>query len=230
MVDSPRVPSDTTDTSDTRPASRPSARIPVHLWARDPISLAGLTSELRFRPELELLQPGSADAARVSVIATESLDQSALAILRAIKAKGRARSVLVVNALVDDDVLTVVDAGVCAIVWRWEATASWLSEVVVKAAAGEVALPADVLTRLLRQIERLNRHVLAPRGIGLGGLSTRETDVLRLAADGLDTDDIAVKLAYSTRTVTSVLHDVMHRYHLRNRTHAVAYAIREGLI
>jgi DNA-binding NarL/FixJ family response regulator len=135
-----------------------------------------------------------------------------------------------VNTLADDDVLTVVDAGVCAIVWRWEATATRLSEIVVKAAAGEAALPADVLTRLLRQIERLNRHVLAPRGIGLGGLSTREIDVLRLAADGLDTDEISTKLSYSTRTVTSVLHDVMHRYQLRNRTHAVAYAIREGLI
>jgi DNA-binding NarL/FixJ family response regulator len=206
------------------------ARIPIYLWAQDPISLAGLTSQLRFRSELELLSSGSAERAQVSVIATETLSEAALTMLRTIKAQGHSRLVLVVNTLADDDVLTVVDAGVCAIVWRWEATATRLSEIVVKAAAGEAALPADVLTRLLRQIERLNRHVLAPRGIGLGGLSTREIDVLRLAADGLDTDEISTKLSYSTRTVTSVLHDVMHRYQLRNRTHAVAYAIREGLI
>jgi DNA-binding NarL/FixJ family response regulator len=61
-------------------------------------------------------------------------------------------------------------------------------------------------------------------------LSERERDVLRLAADGFDTEEIAVKLAYSKRTVTSVLHDVVTRYQLRNRSHAIAYAIREGLI
>jgi len=30
--------------------------------------------------------------------------------------------------------------------------------------------------------------------------------------------------------VTGALHDVAVRYQLRNRTHTVAYAIREGLI
>ena len=54
--------------------------------------------------------------------------------------------------------------------------------------------------------------------------------MLRLAADGLDTEEIAHHLAYSQRTVTNVFHDITCRFHLRNRTHAVAYAIREGLI
>jgi DNA-binding NarL/FixJ family response regulator len=214
----------------SNPVIAPGPRIPVYLWAKDPISLGGLTSALRFRPEFELLVADDCDRAQVSVIATESLDTTAVSQLRGIKARSSGRTVLVVNTLVDDDMLTAVDAGVCAVVWRWEATSSWLGEVVVKAAAGEAALPSDVLSRLLKQIERLNRHVLAPRGIGLGGLSGREIEVLRLAADGLDTEEIAVKLAYSARTVTSTLHDVMHRFQLKNRTQAVAYAIREGLI
>jgi DNA-binding NarL/FixJ family response regulator len=32
------------------------------------------------------------------------------------------------------------------------------------------------------------------------------------------------------RTVKNVIHDVTSRLDLRNRTHAVAYAIRQGLI
>jgi len=158
------------------------------------------------------------------------LDETTLGMLRSVKAQGCSNTVLVISAVGDDDVLAAVDAGVSAIVWRWEATGSWLSEVVVKAASGEAALPSDMLARLLKRIERLNRHVLVPRGIGLNGLSPREIDVLRLAADGLDTDEIGSTLAYSARTVTSILHDVMRRYQLRNRTHAVAYSIREGLI
>jgi DNA-binding NarL/FixJ family response regulator len=67
-------------------------------------------------------------------------------------------------------------------------------------------------------------------GLNVAGLSDREIQVLKLVADGLDTRDIAVALNYSERTVKNVLHDVTSRLQLRNRSHAVAYAIREGLI
>jgi DNA-binding NarL/FixJ family response regulator len=54
--------------------------------------------------------------------------------------------------------------------------------------------------------------------------------VLRLVADGLDTAEIATKLSYSQRTIKNILHDITSRLHLRNRSHAVAYALRHGLI
>ncbi|MDQ3292886.1 MAG: DNA-binding response regulator, partial [Actinomycetota bacterium] len=38
------------------------------------------------------------------------------------------------------------------------------------------------------------------------------------------------KLAYSERTIKNVIHDITSRLCLRNRTHAVAWAVREGLI
>ncbi|WP_390624121.1 response regulator transcription factor [Fodinicola feengrottensis] len=62
------------------------------------------------------------------------------------------------------------------------------------------------------------------------GLAEREVQVLRLVADGFDTEEIAQKLSYSQRTVKNVLHDVTSRLHLRNRSHAVAYALKHGLI
>ncbi len=45
-----------------------------------------------------------------------------------------------------------------------------------------------------------------------------------------DTAEIARTLSYSERTVKNVLHDVTTRRQLRNRSHAVAYALRQGLI
>jgi DNA-binding NarL/FixJ family response regulator len=64
----------------------------------------------------------------------------------------------------------------------------------------------------------------------MAGLSDREALVLKLVADGWDTAEIAVHLSYSQRTVKTILHDVVNRFQLRNRTHAVAYALRQGLI
>ena len=204
------------------------SQIPVHLYAQDPITEAGLAAELRCRPDLTLVDDPA--PAAVTVIAVDTLDESALTRIRTVRARGCPRVVLVVPALSDDDLLAVVESGACSVVWRCEASASWLAETVAKAACGEAALPSDVLNRLLKQVARLQQNVLRPRGLALNGLSDRERDVLRLAAEGFGTCEIAQKLAYSTRTVTNVLHDVMTRYQLRNRTHAVAYAIREGFI
>ncbi|MER5853903.1 DNA-binding response regulator, partial [Streptomyces sp. NPDC002012] len=44
------------------------------------------------------------------------------------------------------------------------------------------------------------------------------------------TEVIATKLAYSERTIKNALQGVMTRYQLRNRSHAVAFAMRQGLI
>ena len=206
------------------------AQIPVFLHAHDPITRAGLVAELRSFRELTLVNSNADPPAQVAIVVAESPDEPTLVLMRSLRARGCSRTVLVINTLNDNDLLGVVEAGACSIVWRWEATGSWLAQTAIKAASGEAALPADILARLLRQVSRLQQHVLRPRGLGLNGLSAREVDVLRLAADGFDTDDIAAKLAYSKRTVTNVVRDITIRYQLRNRTHAVAYAIREGLI
>ena len=72
--------------------------------------------------------------------------------------------------------------------------------------------------------------MLAPRGLTFAGFTDREIAVLRLVAEGLDTSEIARELSYSERTIKNVIHDVTSRLQLRNRSQAVAYAMREGLI
>lgn len=206
------------------------SRIPVYLYAEDPITRAGLTTALRSGSEFTLVDGSPEAPATVAVFAVDSPDERTLDLVRATRARTRAGVILVVAALTDENLLAVVESGVCSVLWRREATATWLGEAVRKAAANEAVLPPDLLSRMLKQVTRLQQHVLQPRGLGLTGLSGRERDVLRLAADGFDTEEIANKLAYSKRTVTGVLHDVVTRYQLRNRSHAIAYAIREGLI
>jgi DNA-binding NarL/FixJ family response regulator len=205
-------------------------RIPVSIHADDPITRSGLTSELRRCPEIELVDPTHGTQARVIVFAFEALTEAALGLIRAARLKDGAKAVLIASALSDEHLLAVVESGVSSVLWRWEATTAWLVKVVLKAAEDNSALPPDLLARLLKQVSRLQQHALRSQVLPANSLSDRERRVLRLAALGLDTDEIAAELAYSRRTVTGVMHDVTTRFNLRNRTHAVAYAIREGLI
>jgi DNA-binding NarL/FixJ family response regulator len=72
--------------------------------------------------------------------------------------------------------------------------------------------------------------VLAPKGVRFSGLSDREVTVLRMVSQGMEVREIAAELRYSERTIKNTMHDVVARFQLRNRTHAVAFAMREGMI
>jgi len=61
-------------------------------------------------------------------------------------------------------------------------------------------------------------------------LNERDLEVLRLLAGGESTADIARELAYSESMIKHVIHGVVGRIGARNRAHAVAIAIRAGVI
>jgi DNA-binding NarL/FixJ family response regulator len=205
-------------------------RIPVQVHAWDPISEAGVVSQLRCRPEVRVLGKDETHLARVTVLVVDTVDEDAIRLLRVVQRGGETRTVLVAGQLDDGDLVAAVEAGVVGLVRRNEATGQRLAEVITRAVNGEGSVPPDLLGKLLNQVGALQRGVLGPRGMTFAGLANREIEVLRLVADGCDTSEIAQRLCYSERTVKNVLHDVTTRLQLRNRSHAVAYALRAGLI
>ncbi|MFI5818961.1 LuxR C-terminal-related transcriptional regulator [Streptomyces rishiriensis] len=219
MLSSPRTP----ETGVRR-------RIPVSVQASDPISREGAVSQLRGRPEVEIREDLSSAPGTVALLVEDTLDEAALARLRRIVRSESARAVLVVGTIRETELLDVIECGVGAIVWRREATAHRLVQAVVAAQRGDGDLPADLLGRLISQVGTLHRGAAGRPGAPSLGLAPREVDVLRLVAEGLDTGEIASKLSYSERTVKNVMHGLTTRLHLRNRAHAVAYALREGYI
>lgn len=206
------------------------ARVSVYVYAADPVSAAGVASELRLRPDLLIVGESELDQAQVAVVVADELDVATIRTVRAIQRNGCPRVVMVVTHLDDAGLLAAVEAGACGILRRSEAVSERMAEAVMIAAKGDGSVPPDLLGRLLDQMSRLQRQVLAPRGLSLSGFSDREVDILRLLADGWDTAAIAIKLSYSERTVKQVIHDITTRLQLRNRSHAVAYAVRQGLI
>jgi DNA-binding NarL/FixJ family response regulator len=202
--------------------------IATYVHGRDPISQAGVISQLRMRPEIRIVD--SADQAVVAVIIADQVDETTTRELRTLRKDGQPRLMLVATTVDDAALVAAAEAGVGGLLRRCDASADLLVRTIVRVASGEGEVPPDLLGRLLEQVGRLQRQVLAPRGLTFTGLTPRETQVLRLVADGHDTSEIALQLCYSERTVKNVLHDLTTRLQLRNRSHAVAYAVREGLI
>jgi DNA-binding NarL/FixJ family response regulator len=205
-------------------------RIPVFVYASDPISETGIAGQLRGQPAVRVVDEADVDMAAVAIIVTDEIDEEATRAIRAVQRNGVPRVVVVVTRVDDGGLLAALEAGACGIIRRAEARSDRLVAAVRAAVAGDGTMPPDLLGRLLDQIGRLQRQVLAPRGLTIAGLAEREIEVLRLIADGLDTNEIAGRLCYSERTVKNVIHDVTSRLQLRNRSHAVAYAMRQGLI
>ncbi|MEU4176948.1 response regulator transcription factor [Streptomyces sp. NPDC026589] len=206
-------------------------RITVVLRAQDPISQAGVASQLRARPEVAVVDRDDGEPApQVVVMVVDTVDDEVLRVLRNIQRTSTCRTVLVTKDIDEQKLVSAAECGVAGVVRRSDSTPDHLVQVIGTVARGEGHLPSDLLGRLLEEVGRLQGQVLGPRGLHFTGLAAREVDVLRLVAEGYDTADIATKLAYSERTIKNVLHSVMTRLQLRNRSHAVAYAMRQGLI
>lgn len=202
--------------------------ISTYVHARDPISRSGVIAELKTCPDIHVVE--DAAQAVVVVVVSDSVDDNTIHDLRILCKDRRPRLMLILTTVDDSALVAAAEAGASGLLRRGDATPDMLARTIAKVAAGEGEVPADLLGRLLEQVGRLQRQVLAPRGLTFSGLTPREAEVIRLVADGLDTSEIALRMCYSERTVKNVLHDLTTRLQLRNRTHAVAYAVREGLI
>jgi DNA-binding NarL/FixJ family response regulator len=204
--------------------------IPVAVYAEDPVLQAGVTSQLRPRPEVEVLRPGAEAGAEVSLVVVDQVDDPAVRLLRRLQRSSHGRTGLVVGKFDHNSLQTTIECGVAAVIRRSEASQDRLVTAVTAMARGEAVLPGDLVGRLLDHVGQLQRSLLDPNGPALSTLSAREADMLRLVSEGFDTAEIAAKMSYSERTVKNVLHEVTTRLQLRNRAHAVGYAMRQGLI
>jgi DNA-binding NarL/FixJ family response regulator len=205
-------------------------RVSVAMYAADPVLRVGVVHQLRQRPEVDLLADADAELAQVSLVVVDAVDDDVAALLDRLRLNTATRTGLVVGTLGAGTLQRVIECGVAAVLRRSEADQDQLLHLVRAIANGEGVLPGDLLGHLLTHVSGLQRSALDPRGLSLSTLTTREADMLRLVSEGLDTAEIARKTSYSERTVKNVLHEITTRLQLRNRAHAVGYAMRNGLI
>jgi len=127
-------------------------------------------------------------------------------------------SVLILTTYATDAaILAALDAGARGYLLK-DAPTEELERAIRAAAAGQPALSAAVQQRLVRR-------VLDPATT----LTLRETEVLRLAADGLSNDEIAASLYLSRATVKTHLAHAYAKLGAASRTAAIATARERGL-
>ncbi|MCT2583154.1 helix-turn-helix transcriptional regulator [Actinophytocola gossypii] len=207
--------------------TRGPVRVAVH--ASDVFTHVGISRYLETRRDVELLPPDQRRDADVVVLAPARVTPGALAELRA----GDQAAVLLVDEVSEADLLAAVEARVTAVLPRDSAMDERLARSIVAAArrtTGTAAAPSDLPGELRGRIDELRKDGVPPRRLETGGLSPREVEVLRLMSEGFDTGEIAQRLCYSERTVKNIIHGMTSRLRLRNRPHAVAYAMRAGVI
>lgn len=204
-------------------------RVAIH--APEGVVRAGLVSYLRHDSELTEVPVSDVRDGDVVVVATDVADASALESLRGLSGGADVLFVLVVAGRQwRADISSAVDLGVRAVLWRDSFAPADFTRTLLTVAQGGGSFPASLQGTLMEQVQVTQREVLVPRGLAAFGISSREMDVLRLVAEGEELSQIATRLCYSERTIKYVLYGVMKRLQLRNRAHAVSYAIRSGLI
>lgn len=226
-----RVPPSAWTMRRTSRSDRP-VRVTLAVYAADTVLRLGVVQQLRQRPEVELLADADAERAEVSLVVVDQVDDDVASLLHRLRHNTATRTGLVVATLGSGTLQRVIECGVAAVLRRAEADQDQLLRLVLAIANGEGVLPGDLLGKLLSHVGSLQRSALDPGSLSLSlsTLTTREADMLRMVSEGLDTAEIARKTAYSERTVKNVLHEVITRLQLRNRAHAVGYALRNGLI
>jgi DNA-binding NarL/FixJ family response regulator len=211
----------------------PARPVAVAVLAGDPLTGEGAVAHLSARPEVRVLGAERQHEAEVVLIVVDRITEDTIKLMERIADESlgdEARFVLVGDGVREHHLLRAVTCGVVSVIPRREADYDRICRVIVDVHEGRPELPAAALGWLIGRLRAIHQDVLEPNGLTAAGLETREVDVLALLAEGLSTFEISQRLNYSERTVKNIIHGVLTRLNLRNRAHAVAFALRTGAL
>ncbi|MEU3185744.1 LuxR C-terminal-related transcriptional regulator [Streptomyces sp. NPDC006923] len=201
--------------------------------ASDPITNAGVRAYLRSRTDMYLVPESQSWEADVIIALEMEVTEETLRRMES-SVKERAERhigiMLVTDSIQEKHLVRAIALGLVSVLPRSSSTLAHIGQSLLRISGGEADLPAPLVRSLIQQVQAINVNILEPPGLTPSGLTRREADVLRLLADGYDTAAMAERLRYSERTIKNILRGVIERHNLRNRTHAVAYALRSGAL
>ena len=124
------------------------------------------------------------------------------------------------SVLEDSSVIGAVRAGAIGYLLK-DTESDELCRAIKAAAAGQVQLSPKAAARLMREV----RAPDSPET-----LTERETEVLRLLAQGQSNKEIAHALSIGEKTVKTHVSNILSKLSVPSRTQAALYAVRIGLV
>lgn len=124
------------------------------------------------------------------------------------------------SVLEDGSVVGAIRAGAIGYLLK-DTEAEELIRAIKAAAGGQVQLSPKAAARLMREV----RVPDSPEA-----LTERETEVLRLLAEGKANKEIALILSIGEKTVKTHVSNILQKLNVSSRTQAALYAVRVGLV
>jgi DNA-binding NarL/FixJ family response regulator len=199
---------------------------------------SGFAALLRTQPDFAVVGVAADGAAAVSVCGAAAPDvvlidvrmpgMDGISATRVLRAAADGPRVLILTTFdLDEYVFEALRAGASGFLLK-DVTAERLFEAVRVVASGDALLAPAITRRLIGEFTRL--HGAPVRSPALRVLTPRETEVLRLVAEGLSNGEIAARLVVSEETIKTHVSRMLNKLGLRDRTQAVVTAYESGLV
>ena len=143
--------------------------------------------------------------------------------IRQITTQDQTAKILVLTSFATDDkVFPALKAGALGYLLK-DSNPQELLDAIRQVSKGESWLHPSVAKKVLKELT----HTSTPSN--LEELTERETEVLKLVAQGMSNREIADQLVISEATVRTHVSSLLAKLHLASRTQAALFALREGL-
>jgi two-component system nitrate/nitrite response regulator NarL len=218
----------------------PSPEAPIRILLVDDHAVVreGVRMLIEGQDDLELVGEAWDRAGTAAAIARERPDlvlldldlggESGLDLLREIGALSPETRILVFTGARDRDVhQRAVQLGAQGVVSK-EKAASVLLTAIRKVHSGEAWIDRTMMSSLLRDA-RQGRERSDPEAAKIRSLTPRETEIVRLVAQGNGTRRLAEELGVSEKTVRNHLVSIYDKLGVSDRLELAIYAVRHGL-
>jgi two-component system, NarL family, response regulator LiaR len=135
----------------------------------------------------------------------------------------KARILIITSFAEDNRIILAIKAGATGYILK-DSLPEDLLEAIHNVARGDPTLSPSVALKIFQEIREEPQMNMAK------DLTERELEVLKLVAQGLSNQEIALELSLSEWTVRARVSEILAKLQLSNRTQAALYALRHGIV
>jgi NarL family two-component system response regulator LiaR len=194
----------------------------------------GIVAVLEIVPDIDVV--GEAENGRDAVFRVEQLqpdvilmdlvmpDMDGIEAIRRIKYQQPEARILVLTTFAGEDMIfPAIKAGALGYHLK-DSHPDDLVQAIRQVYRGESSLHPVIARKVLEELSHPSERPPTP-----DPLTSREVEVLRLVAQGLENWEIAERLVITEATVRTHVSNITNKLHLASRTQAALYALREGI-